>query len=138
MTFGTLWSTTSAKGQSTPAAELTFSSDVGLVFTLIKDDQTELYEAVVTKLKEALANSQTEQRRQQAVGWTVYRALEPGPNNNVVYVSVLQRPVKDANYYAFRIISEIFPTEAQELHKRASGAILSMTKISLTKVTDFK
>ena len=40
------------------------------------------------KLHEALANSDKPERRQQAAGWKLYKAVEPGPNSNAAYYNV--------------------------------------------------
>lgn len=124
-----------------PAAQpagLTISGDAGLIFSIIKPDQTSAYEAAITKLKEAFGKIDNPTRKQQAASWTVYKAVEPGPNGSVLYVSVLQPAVKEADYNVFKIISEAFPTEAQELYKAASGGFVSMNKTTLLKLTDFK
>jgi hypothetical protein len=119
-------------------AGLTISGDAGLIFSIIKPDQTSAYEAAITKLKEAFGKIDNPTRKQQAASWTVYKAVEPGPNGSVLYVSVLQPAVKEADYNVFKIISEAFPTEAQELYKAASGGFVSMNKTTLLKLTDFK
>ncbi|MBI4478283.1 MAG: hypothetical protein HY654_14005 [Acidobacteria bacterium] len=126
-----------AAQQAQPAG-LTFSSDAGLIFSIIKPDQTVAYEASINKLKEAFGKIEDPVRKQQAASWTVYKAVEPGPNGSVLYVSVLQPSVKDADYNVFKIISEAFPTEAQELYKAASTAFVSMNKTTLTKLAEFK
>ncbi|MBI1873047.1 MAG: hypothetical protein HYZ58_10525 [Acidobacteria bacterium] len=136
--------------QAAQPAGLTISGDAGLIFSIIKPDQTSAYEAAITKLKEAFGKidpnkiddpalkQQAASRKQQAASWTIYKAVEPGPNGTVLYVSVLQPAVKDADYNVFKIISEAFPTEATELYKAASGGFVSMNKTTLLKLTDFK
>ncbi len=123
--------------QAAQSGGMTFASDAGLIFSIIKPDQTAAFEASITKMKEAFAKSENAQRKQQAAGWVVYKAVEPS-QGNVVYVSVINPTVKDADYNVFKIISEVFPTEAQELYKNAQGAFVSMSKTSLMKLADFK
>jgi hypothetical protein len=52
----------------------------------------------------------------------VYKALEPGANNSVLYVFWLDPVVKGADYTVSKILYEAFPTEAQELYHKFSGS----------------
>ena len=84
-----------------PAARL-FASDAGMILNTIKVDKTADFEAVVAKLKEALQKSEKPERKQPAATWRVFRALEPGANNSVLYVFGIDPPVKDADYTVSR------------------------------------
>jgi len=99
-----------------------FASDAGMILNTIKPDRTADFEFVVKRLKEALLQSSDGMRKQQSVGWRVYKALEPGANNSVLYVFWLNPVVKGADYTVSKILYEAFPTEAQELYHKFSGA----------------
>lgn len=99
-----------------------FGSDAGMMLNTIKADKTEDFEAVVAKLKEALLKSANPIRKQQAANWRVFRALEPGVNNSVLYVFWFDPPVKDADYTVSKILAEEFPADAQQLYKKFSDA----------------
>jgi hypothetical protein len=99
-----------------------FGSDAGMMLNTIKADKTEDFEAVVAKLKEALMKSANPMRRQQAASWRVFRALEPGVNNSVLYVFWVDPPAKDADYTVSKILAEEFPADAQQLYKKFSDA----------------
>ena len=100
-----------------PASTRVFAPEVGLVLNFIKPDKTADFEAVMAKLKEALEKSDKPERRQQAAGWRFYKATETGPLASVVYVFVIDPPVKGADYTVSTILAEGFPTEAQTLFK---------------------
>ena len=104
------------------AADRMFGSDAGMILNAIKPDKTEDFEAVLAKLKEALQKSAKPERKQQAASWRVFKAIERGANNSVLYVFWFDPPVKDADYTVSRILAEVFPAEAQELYRKFSEA----------------
>jgi hypothetical protein len=102
-----------------------FGSDAGLVLNFVKPDKAGDFEAVMDKLREALQKSTKPERRQQAAGWKVMKAAEPGANNSVVYVFVIDPAVKGADYTVSTILAEGFPDQVQDLYKRYAGALAS-------------
>lgn len=124
--------------QSSPPTQLTFASEAGVIFTIVRSDLALEYEAVTRKAREALEKGFSDQRKQQAAGWLFYKAFEPGPNGEVVYVSFLRPTVKEADYYLFKIIAEVFPSDAKTLYKTASTAFVSIHKLNLEKTAEFK
>jgi hypothetical protein len=99
-----------------------FSSDAGIIFNVIKPDKTADFEMIMGKLKEALQKSEDPARKQQAAGWKVFKSIEPGPNGNVLYLFVMDPAVKGADYSVSKILSEVFPSEVQDLYKTFSDA----------------
>lgn len=97
-----------------------FGSDAGIVLNFIKPDRTADFEATVGKLKEALDSSDKPERRRQASGWKVFKAVEPANNGNVLYVFTIDPAVKGADYSVSAILAEAFPTEVQSLYKKYS------------------
>jgi hypothetical protein len=106
----------------TPPATRVFGSDAGLVLNFIKADKTADFEAVITKLKEALAKSDKPERKQQAAGWRVFKAVEPGPTGTVLYVFIIDPPVKGADYTVSTILADAFPQEVQALFEKYRDA----------------
>ncbi len=94
-----------------PAQARVFGSDAGMVLNFIKPDKTADFEAIIAKLKEALAKSDKPERRQQAATWKVFRAVEPGANGSVLYVFDVDPAVKGADYTVSTILAEAFPPE---------------------------
>ena len=63
-----------------------FASDAGIMLKFIKPDRTGDFEATINRLSEALARSNDAERRQQAHGWRVFKAIEPATNGDAVYM----------------------------------------------------
>jgi hypothetical protein len=107
-----------------PAKRL-FSSNAGLVLNFIKPDKTADFEAVMAKLKEALAKSDKPERKQQAASWKVFKSPEPAAGGNALYVFVIDPAVKDADYTVSTILAEAFPQEVQAIFKQYSDSYAS-------------
>ena len=108
--------------QPLPPPGRVFGSDSGMIWNPVKPDRTLDFEMVMGRLKEALAHSEDPVRKQQAAGWKLFKALEVGPNNSVLYVFVMDPAVKGADYTISKILNEAFPKEVQELYKLYIGA----------------
>jgi len=104
--------------QQSATAGRVFASDAGMVLNFIKPDKTGDFEAVVARLKEALANSDKPERRQQAHGWKIFKAVEPAANGQVLYVFTIDPAVKGADYSVSAILAEAFPSDVQSLYKQ--------------------
>ena len=129
-----------APAQQATAAPPTrvFSSDAGMVLNFIKPDKTADFETVLGKVKEGLAKSEKAERKQQATGWKVFKATEPGPNAAVIYVFIMDPVVKGADYSVGNILVEAFgQAEGTTLYKTYSdaygnpaiGALLHLTLV---------
>lgn len=102
-----------------------FASDAGIMLKFIKADRTADFESTVNKLQEALAQSRDPERRQQALSWRVFKAVEPATNGDAVYVFEIDLAVRGADYNVARILAEAFPAEAQSLYRRYADASAS-------------
>lgn len=107
------------RAQQAPA-QRQFNSDAGLVLNYVKPDKVADFEASIQKLKEALAKSEKPERKQQAAGWRVFKAVEPGPNGSALYVFLIDPSVKQTDYTVGAILQEGFPAEIQALFKAYS------------------
>ncbi len=103
-------------------AAKTFEAPAGLILNYIRADRATAFESVMGRLAAALAGSEGAERRAQASGWKMYRALEPGPNGNVLYVWLIDPAVAGADYSAAGLLREAFPTEVQSLYETFNGA----------------
>jgi len=114
-----------------------FTADAGIVFSVIKPDKTADFEAIMARVKEGLAKSQDPKRKQMALSWRVFKGLEAGPAGNVVYVWVLDPPVKDVEYTVTDILKEAFPNEAQDLWAKYTACFVSgQTMLNLQLTTN--
>ena len=91
----------------------------------------------MAKLHDALANSDKPERRQQAAGWKLYKAAEPGPNGTVLYVNVLSPALKGADYTISKILDEVFPQEVQQLFPLYRDSFAGLARAELSLVQDF-
>ena len=69
-----------------------------MVLNFVKTEKTADFEAIIVRLKEALAKSDKPERKQQAASWKVFKAVEPGPPGSALYVFIVDPPVKGADY----------------------------------------
>src|SRR5262245_21781832 len=66
-----------APPRSAPAPqEYVFPSGAGVLFFHVRPDRTQDFEAVVTRLGEVLDRSIDPVRRQQSLGWRVFKSVE--------------------------------------------------------------
>jgi hypothetical protein len=131
----TVWASAPSLASAQAPATLTFSSDAGMVLNFVKSDKTADFEAVMTKLKEALQKSEKPERKQQAASWKLFKSPDPA-GGNVLYVFYLDPAVKDADYTVTNILNEVFPTEVQALYKQYVDSIANRNIINLSLVTE--
>src|SRR6478735_7005553 len=133
-----------AQQPAAPAAQATpvsnarlFPNDGGMVLNFIKPDKTADFEAVIAKLKEALAKSEKPERKQQAAGWKVFKSPDPA-GANVLYVFVIDPALKGADYQVSNIIAEAFPpAEANDILKKYADAFAQgMNIVNLNLIQD--
>ena len=106
-----------------PAAR-TFTAPVGLLFNTVRPDRVADFERVIGYLQTALEKSSDPKDREQAKGWRIFRAAEPGPGNTVLYVFVLDPTVPGADYGLGRILAEAYDTaQLQEIWRLYTGAV---------------
>jgi hypothetical protein len=110
------------QAQAAPTTRV-FASDAGMVLNFIKPDKTADFEAVVTKLKEALQKSEKPERKEQAKSWKVFKSPDQAAGGNVLYVFMIDPAVKGADYTVSNVLAEGFPpAEVNELYKQYAGA----------------
>jgi hypothetical protein len=125
------------QAQQAQQAKRVFASDAGMVLNFIKPDKVADFEAVIAKLKQALQSSDKPERKQQAQGWKVFKAAEPGPNGTVLYVFWIDPAVKGADYTVSTILAEAYPQEVQTLFKQYADAYAQgQNFVNLTLVSD--
>lgn len=124
--------TTAGQTPAAPAAPLPavpasrrFTSDAGMMFSVIKPDKTADFEAVMARVKEALGKSQDPKRKQQALSWRMFKGLEAGPGGGIVYIWFFDPAVKDQEYVITGILAEAFPNEVQDLWAKYTACFVS-------------
>jgi hypothetical protein len=115
-----------------------FKAGTGMVLNYVRTDKTADFEAIMQKLKEALAKN--EKRRDQGKGWKVYKAQEAGPNNTALYVWFIDPTLSGADYTVSMILNETFPAEVQKLYEQFNSAFAGgggQSMVNLQLVNDF-
>ncbi len=99
-----------------------FTARAGMLLNFVRQDAESAYEETMARVAEAFAASESEEREQQADGWSMYKAEEPLADGVRLYVSWVDPVVPGADYWVPGILSEAFPTEAQSLYETYAGA----------------
>lgn len=100
-----------------PIATRTFTTPAAMVINYVLSGSATGFEALTRRMVQALAASEDGQHQALAAGWTMYRVVEPGPNNNAVYVWLFDPVVPGANYAVPQLLNELLPAEVQELYE---------------------
>lgn len=109
--------------QTQPPA-MGFTAETGMIFYYVTPGETEAFEEVITKVKEALAKSEDETRQKQAASWRVFKADEP-MGDNVLYVFFVDPTIPGADYDFIKMLAEGFqddPVLVTELYAKLKGA----------------
>ena len=122
-----------AQDAAPPAAPvLALDGDAATITVLIKPDKTAEFEAVLSKVKEALGKSEKAERKQQAAGWSVFKANQ-AVNGNTAYIMFINPVVKGQEYDITRLIAEVFPVEVQEFFQKYKDSFAGRGITPLTK-----
>jgi hypothetical protein len=122
-----------AQDAAPPAAPvLALEGDAATITVLIKPDKTAEFEAVLAKVKEALAKSEKAERKEQAAGWSVFKASQ-AVNGNTAYIMFINPVVKGQEYDITRLIAEVFPVEVQEFFQKYKDSFAGRGITPLTK-----
>ena len=99
-----------------------FTARNGIVLHFVSPSGESAFEDTMRRVAEAFAASESEERQQQAEGWSTYRAEEPLADGVILYVSWFDPAVPGADYWVPGILNEAFPAEAQALYETYAGA----------------
>ena len=131
MTFTTA-PTFQLQGQAQSQAPVfSLNGDAAIVTVLIKPDKTADFELVLSRLKDALAQSDNPKRKAQAAGWRVFKSSELA-QGNAVYVMRIDPVIKGEEYDITRLIAEVFPVEVQGLFLKYKDAFIGRGVTQLT------
>lgn len=124
--------------QQQAASVFTFTGDAGFFSLNIKADKTADFEALMGRVKEALAKSEDPVRKQQAAGWKVFKVAEATQTGNIIYVFIMDPVVKDADYTPLKILYEAFQAEGQDLLAKWKDSLApGGSKLNLQLVSAF-
>ena len=99
---------TSFASRSEAAAQpvTTFSGGAAMMTNVVDPAMTADFERVMRAYGEGLAGSSNAEHNRMAAGFKVYRAVEPGPNNFVVYYWFIDPVISGANYAVAKVLAD--------------------------------
>jgi hypothetical protein len=126
----------------TPTASRAFTAPVGLLFNTVRPERVADFEQVIARVQAALEKSTDSRIQEQAKGWHMFKATEPGPNGTVLYVFIMDPTVAGADYGFGRVLADAYPdvTELQEIWRlyttsvTSGGSLLNLTPLMPTLV----
>jgi hypothetical protein len=124
-----------AAAQAAPekAENPTFTAPAGLLLVQIKPDKTADYEAMITKLKDALSKSEKPERKAQAQGWKIFKTDLPGPSGAVTYFAIVDPVIKGNDYNMRAILTEAFGVaETNTIYKTLADSVAGQQLVALT------
>jgi hypothetical protein len=110
-----------------------FPSGAGMLFFYVKPDRTADFEAVVTRLSEALDRAEDPIRKQQAAGWRIMKSVET-TRDAAIYVFLFDPAVAGADYDPVKLLSEKQPVDIQPLYEKLRDATIRVERMGLTKL----
>lgn len=132
-----------AAGVAPPVQGRAFTGSTGLIFNAVRAERVADFERALAYFVAALEKSTDAGVRAQAKGWRIMKAAEPGPNNTVLYVFLIDPTVPKADYSLGPILAEAYPdpAELQQIWKlytsavTSGGSLLNLSPLTLPKPT---
>ena len=97
-----------------PVNQRLFNGDAGITLIYVKPDKTADFEAAMGRVKEALMKSEKPERKQQAAGLKLFKAVA-SPQGQI-YVLLASPSVKNADYSVASILTDGLPAEARAIY----------------------
>ena len=98
-----------------PLGARVFTGKSGLIFNAVRPDRVVDFEMVIGYLQAAFEKSNDARVQEQAKGWRVFKATEPGPNGSVLYVFVIDPAIPGADYGLGRILADAYPDQIEKI-----------------------
>jgi hypothetical protein len=129
-----------AAAPAAPAApKVGFTAPAGLLLVQVKPDQTSVFEEMMGKIQNGVANSTDPMVKAQAGSWHYYKAAEPAAGN-VMYIVIINPAKPDTEYQFLEVLNKTLTDEqkrdpaTQDMYKKYAAAIASMNKLNVTPV----
>ena len=121
-----------AAAPAVPATYM-FESGAGLLLYYVQPAKAADFEAILGRLREALAKADAPQRKQQALNWKIYKSAEPVADA-AVFVFAFDPALTTASYDPLLVLAEVLPAEVQPLYERLRDAVIKVERMGLTKI----
>jgi len=119
--------------QATSSQAYVFPSGAGMLFFYVRPDRTAEFESVLGRLNEALEAAPDAQRKQQAAGWRIFKAVE-ATRDSAIYVFAFDPAPAGADYDPVKLLTDALPAEAQALYEKLKSAIIRVERMGLQKL----
>jgi hypothetical protein len=105
-----------------------FNTTTGVLFHQVIPARAADFERLIAYVRDALAKTTNETVRDQTRGLQFYRAVEAGPNGDILYVFLLSPAVPCVDYALGPLLSEAYPDPAQlsEIWKLYTSSVRPM------------
>lgn len=117
---------------SPAVSDYQFGADTGLLVFHVHRERTADFEAVMQRIGDGLKATSNPARREQAVGWRVFRARDA--SETAIYVVVVDPVVRDADYDPVKMLTELAPADASALYERLRAAVSRVERLDLTRI----
>ena len=101
-----LGSSFASRSEAAAQPVTTFSGGAAMMTNVVDPSKTADFERVMRAYGEGLAGSSNAEYNRMAEGFKVYRAVEPGPNNFVVYYWFIDPVISGANYAVAKVLAD--------------------------------
>ena len=109
---------------------VTFSGESAVMMNFVAPGKTDDYERVMRAYGESLGRSDNAQYNRMGSGLKIFRAAEPGQNNTVLYLWIVDPVVSGGNYAVAQVLNDEVPpgppgngAEVQGLYEAYIGAL---------------
>ena len=101
-----LGSSFASRSEAAAQPVTTFSGGAAMMTNVVDPSKTADFERVMRAYGDGLAGSSNAEYNRMAAGFKVYRAVEPGPDNFVVYYWFIDPVISGANYAVAKVLAD--------------------------------
>lgn len=113
--------------------EYVFPSGAGALFLHVRPEKTQDFEAILTRLGEALDAATDPIRKQQAASWRVFKSVEAA-RDVVIYMFFFDPAIFGADYDPVKVLSEASPADVQALYERLRADVVRVERLGLSRL----
>jgi hypothetical protein len=110
-----------------PVAQRLFPGDAGITLIYVKPDKTADFETAMGRVKEALMKSEKPERKAQAAGLKLFKAVA-SPQGQI-YVLLADASVKNADYSVASILTDGLPAEARAIYDVYAASLATQPQV---------
>src|SRR5262249_20257550 len=110
-----------AQTPAPPKPQYLFPGGAGVLLNFIKPDKASGWGALIDKIVSGVKGGGKPGGQQQGKTWEIFKATEKPAKDSVLYVWVLENTPKDTEYSMVKILTELFPKEANQMYQDYSA-----------------